>query len=95
MHKFEMMASPDVSFFQILVFGVVRGGGGGKRAKNGPKCQNDKKFYLTPYLRNCTSQLKATFCKYWTSVKIKFSMICVYKDIKLKNGTGAMTTAKN
>ena len=29
MHKFEMMASPDVSFFQILVFWVVSGGGGG------------------------------------------------------------------
>ena len=27
---------------------------------------------------------KATFYKYWTSIKIKITMICVYKEYKVK-----------
>ena len=30
------------------------------------------------------SKLKTTFCKYWTSVKIKSSMTCVYKKYEVK-----------
>ena len=38
-----------------------------------------------------------TFCKYWTSIKTKISMTCVYKKygVKKKNCIEAMTTAKN
>ena len=32
--------------------------------------------------------------KYRISIKIKISMTCVYKEYEVKNGTGAMTTAK-
>ena len=28
--------------------------------------------------------LEATFCKFWTSIKIKFSMICVYKEYEVE-----------
>ena len=34
-------------------------------------------------------KLKTTFCKYWTSIKIKISMACVYKEYR-SYGTGAM-----
>ena len=30
------------------------------------------------------SKLKATFYKQWTSIKIKISMICVYKEYEVK-----------
>ena len=30
------------------------------------------------------SKVKATFCKYWTLIKIKISMICVYKEYEAK-----------
>ena len=36
------------------------------------------------------SKLKTTFCKYWTSIKIKISMTYVHKEY----GTWTMTTAK-
>ena len=29
------------------------------------------------------SKLKTTFCKYWTSIKIKIGMICVYKEYEV------------
>ena len=38
--------------------------------------------------------MSATFCKYWTSIKIKISMTCVHKENEVKNGAGAMNTAK-
>ena len=41
------------------------------------------------------SKLKMIFCKYWTSIKIKISMTCCTNDYENKNGTGAMTIAKN
>ena len=28
--------------------------------------------------------LETTFCKFWTSIKIKFSMIYVYKEYEFK-----------
>ena len=43
-------------------------------------------------------KLKTAFCEYWTSIKIKISMICVLKEYEIKtnkNGTGTITTAKN
>ena len=48
-------------------------------------------------------KLKAAFCEYWTSIKIKISMICVSIEYEIKTkiqdyrskSTGAMTTAKN
>ena len=42
MHKFEMMASPDVSFFQMLVFWVIRGGAGQGGVKGQKMAQNPK-----------------------------------------------------
>ena len=30
------------------------------------------------------AKLKATFCKYWTSIKIKIAMTCVYKEYEVK-----------
>ena len=33
---------------------------------------------------NLFSKLKRTFCKYWTSIKIKISMTCVYKEYEIK-----------
>ena len=41
---------------------------------------------------------KTAFFEYWTSIKIKISMICVLKEYEIKtnkNGTGTITTAKN
>ena len=44
-------------------------------------------------------KLNLALCKYWTSTKIKISMSCVYRaweyEVRIKNWTGAMTTAKN
>ena len=41
-------------------------------------------------------KLKATFCKYWTSVKIKLTWPVRTKNMNInKSGTGAMTTAKS
>ena len=44
-----------------------------------------------------TLKLKAAFCEYWTSIKIKINMACIYvsKEYENKNGAGAMTPAKN
>ena len=44
-----------------------------------------------------SSKLKATFCKYGISLKIKIIMnLCVQRVyMKLKKSTGAITTAKN
>ena len=64
---YKWIISPGIIFFKILIFGIIRGVGGGgcKRAKNGPKWQK-KIVCLTPYLRNCTSY----DCKFWcTCVK--------------------------
>ena len=33
---------------------------------------------------NLFSKPKTTFCKYWTSIKIKISMTCVYKEYEIK-----------
>ena len=44
MHKLEMMASPDVSFFQILVFWVVSGGGEVKGQKMAQNAKMTKSF---------------------------------------------------
>ena len=33
---------------------------------------------------NLFQKLKTTFCEYWTSIKIKISMICVYKEYEAK-----------
>ena len=43
------------------------------------------------------SKIKATFCKYWTSIKIKIGMTCVYKEykVKIKMVQEQMATAKN
>ena len=42
------------------------------------------------------SNLKTTFCEYWTSIKIKISMTCMYRvQSQNKNGTGAMNKPKN
>ena len=30
------------------------------------------------------SKLKTTFCKYWTLIKIKISLACVYKEYEVK-----------
>ena len=30
------------------------------------------------------SKLKPTFCKYWTSIKIKIVMTCVYKEYEIE-----------
>ena len=30
------------------------------------------------------SELNTTFCIYWTSIKMKISMTCVYKEYKIK-----------
>ena len=30
------------------------------------------------------SKLKTSFCKYWTSIKIKICMACLYKDYEVK-----------
>ena len=53
LHKFKMMTSPDVFFiFSKFWFSGLLG----ERGVTGQKmAQNDKKFCLTPYLRNCTS----------------------------------------
>ena len=53
MHKFKMMTSPDVFFiFSKFWFSGLLG----ERGVTGQKmAQNNKKFCLTPYLRNCTS----------------------------------------
>ena len=47
-----------------------------------------------PYPTLSFLKLKTTSCKYRISIKIKISMTCVYKEYEVKNGTGAMTTAK-
>ena len=41
--------------------------------------ESDKEWFWTfePF-----SKLKTRFCKYWTSIKIKISMTCMYKDNK-------------
>ena len=43
--------------------------------------ESDKKWFWT---FETFSKLKTRFCKYWTSIKIKTSMTCMYKDYKLK-----------
>ena len=48
-----------------------------------------------PYPTLSFLKLKTTSCRYRISIKIKISMTCVYKEYEVKNGTGAMTTAKN
>ena len=41
-------------------------------------------------------KLKATFCKYLTSIKIKISTTCLYKEYEIeKNATWAVTKAEN
>ena len=43
------------------------------------------------------TKIKTTFYKYWTLIKIKIGITCLYKEYDWhsnKNGTGAMTTAK-
>ena len=44
------------------------------------------------------SKLKTAFCEFWTSIKIKISMNCAYKESEIKTKiiyTGAMAAAKN
>ena len=44
------------------------------------------------------SKLARAFCEYWTSIKIKINMTCVFKEYEIKtkiNRAGSMTTAKN
>ena len=42
------------------------------------------------------SKLKTTFCTYWTYMKIKNSMTCMYQSrSQNRNGIAAMTTAWN
>ena len=41
------------------------------------------------------SRLKTFFCEYWTSIKSKITMACVYKEYQIqKNGTGENNTVK-
>ena len=40
------------------------------------------------------SKLKTTFCQYWTSIKIKISMTCMFKEYEVYNGIRVMTTTK-
>ena len=45
---------------------------------------------------NLFSMPKTTFCKYWTLIKIKIGLTCVQQVwSENRNGTGAMTIAKN
>ena len=63
--KFKMMTSPDVFFFFKKKFwfcGLLGGKGWGARGSKRQKiAQNDKKFCLTSYLRNCISY----DCGFW------------------------------
>ena len=41
-----------------------------------------------------SSKLKTTLCKYWISLKISMTLCIQRVYMKLKKGTGLMTTAK-
>ena len=43
--------------------------------------ESEKKLF---WLFKPFSKVKTTFCNYWTSIKIKISMTCVYKEYKVK-----------
>ena len=38
--------------------------------------------------------VKVTFCKHWTTIKMKISMTCLHREYKVKNGSGAGAIAK-
>ena len=44
------------------------------------------------------TKLKIAFCEFWTSIKMKISMTCAYKESEIKTKmiyTGAIATSKN
>ena len=43
--------------------------------------ESDKEWFCT---FEPSSKLKTGFCKYWTSIQIKISMTCMYKDYKFE-----------
>ena len=83
----ESFISPIISVFEIVLMGKA-----GKSHQQGNRkfCwenffiewwESDKEWFWTfePF-----SKLKTRFCEYWTSIKIKISMTCMYKDYKFK-----------
>ena len=44
------------------------------------------------------TKLKIAFCEFWTSIKMKISLTCVYKESEIKTKmiyTGVIATSKN